>query len=203
MARGVRRARPDARVALLPIADGGDGLISVLRAAEGGELCAVSVHGPRGEKRRASYLWLAKSRTAVIEMARASGLALVPPANRRVMSATSRGTGELLRDAVRRGARVVVVGMGGAASNDGGAGLARALGARLLDEAGRELPDGAEALLRLDRVEDAAVRALLSGVKVLALSDVDNPLLGPRGSARVFGPQKAPPRPRSVCWRRP
>ncbi|MDX6770279.1 MAG: glycerate kinase [Elusimicrobiota bacterium] len=190
MARGVLRSRPRAKVELLPVSDGGDGLIEVLRGAEGGELVACPVHGPSGEKRRAAYLWQPKARTAVIEMARASGLALVAPAERRVMTATSRGTGDLVKDAVRRGARTVVVGMGGAASNDGGAGLARALGARLLDAAGRELPDGAEALLRLDRVEDKAVRALLAGVKVVALADVSNPLLGPRGSARTFGPQK-------------
>lgn len=190
MARGVRRARPHARVLLMPIADGGDGLIEVLRGREGGALLAAPVHGPLGEKRRASYLWLRGRRTAVIEMARASGLALVPPAERRPLAATSRGAGELIKDAVRRGAKTVVVGMGGAACSDGGAGMARALGARLLDAAGRELPDGAEPLRRLARVEDAAVRALLSGVKVLALSDVSNPLLGPRGSARVYGPQK-------------
>lgn len=190
MARGVRRARPGSKILLLPIADGGDGLIDVIRDAEGGALISAQVHGPLGEKRRASYLWLPKARTAVIEMARASGLALVPPAKRRPMAATSRGVGELMKDAVRRGARTLVVGMGGAASNDGGAGMARALGARLLDAAGNELPDGAEPLLRLARAEDGAARALLSGVKVLALSDVTNPLLGPRGSARVFGPQK-------------
>lgn len=190
MARGVRRVRPDAKIVLMPIADGGDGLIDVLRGAEGGALIPISVHGPSGEKRRASYLWLPKTKTAVIEMARASGLALVPPSKRRVMTATSRGTGDLIRDAVRRGARTIVVGMGGAACNDGGAGMARALGARLLDASGNELPDGAEPLLRLARVEDTAVRALLSGVKVLALSDVTNPLLGPRGSARTYGPQK-------------
>lgn len=190
MARGVRRARPGAKVVLMPIADGGDGLIDVLRDAEGGALVAVSVHGPLGEKRRASYLWLSKSRTAVVEMARASGLALVPPSKRRPLASTSRGTGELIKDAVRRGAKTIVVGMGGAACNDGGAGMARALGARLLDAEGNELPDGAEPLLRLARVEDAAVRALLSGVKVVALSDVTNPLLGPRGSAMTYGPQK-------------
>jgi glycerate kinase len=190
MARGVRRARPGAEVVLMPIADGGDGLIDVLRGAEGGALLSVSVHGPNGEKRRSSYLWLHNRRTAVIEMARASGLALVPERRRRPLSATSRGTGELIKDAVRRGARTIVVGMGGAACNDGGAGMARALGARLLDVAGRELPDGAEPLLRLARVEDAAARALLAGVNVIALSDVTNPLLGPRGSAPVYGPQK-------------
>lgn len=190
MARGVRRARPGARVVLRPIADGGDGLIECLRAFSGGRLVSVAVHGPNGERRRASYLWTPSSRTAVVEMARASGLALVAPAERRPLAATSRGTGELIGDAVRRGARTVIVGLGGSASHDGGAGMARALGARLLDASGRELPDGAKPLLRLRRVEARAVRALLSGVKVVALTDVTTPLLGPRGSAPVFGPQK-------------
>jgi glycerate 2-kinase len=190
MARGVLRARPDAKVVLMPIADGGDGLIDVIKGHGGGELAFVAVHGPLGEKRRASYLWDTRRRHAVIEMARASGLALVPEKKRRPLSATSRGTGELIKDAVRRGAKTIVVGMGCAACSDGGAGMARALGARLLDASGKELPDGAEPLRRLARVEDGAARALLAGVRVLALSDVTNPLLGPRGSAPVYGPQK-------------
>ncbi|UPT72985.1 MAG: glycerate kinase [Elusimicrobiota bacterium] len=190
MARGVRSALRGARVTAIPVADGGDGLIDALRAAQGGALVSAPAHGPLGERRRASYLWISGKRTAVIEMARASGLALVAPARRRVMAATTRGTGDLMRDAVRRGARTIIVGMGGSASNDGGAGMARALGARLLDCDGRELPDGAADLPRLCSVDARAVRTLLSGVKVIALSDVTNPLLGPKGSARVFGPQK-------------
>jgi glycerate 2-kinase len=114
MARGVLRARPDAKVVLMPIADGGDGLIDVIKGHGGGELAFVAVHGPLGEKRRASYLWDTRRRHAVIEMARASGLALVPEKKRRPLSATSRGTGELIKDAVRRGAKTIVVGMGGA-----------------------------------------------------------------------------------------
>jgi len=190
MARGVRAVYKKAKILTIPVADGGDGLIDALRAAMGGELVSAPAHGPLGEKRRASYLWIAGKKTAVIEMARASGLALVPPAKRRVMSSTTRGTGDLMRDAARRGARTIIVGMGGSASNDGGAGMARALGARLLDCEGRELPDGAADLPRLCSVDARAVKILLSGVKVIALSDVTNPLLGPKGSARVFGPQK-------------
>jgi len=190
MARGVRAVLKGAKIVTIPVADGGDGLIDALREALGGELVSASARGPLGEARRASYLWIPAKKTAVIEMARASGLALVPPAKRRVMAATTRGTGDLMRDAVRRGARTILVGMGGSASNDGGAGMARALGARLLDQEGRELPDGAGSLPRLAQIDARAVRVLLSGVKVIALSDVTNPLLGPRGSARVFGPQK-------------
>lgn len=190
MARGVRAVLKGAKVTAIPVADGGDGLIDALREALGGSLVSAAARGPLGDARHASYLWIPSRKTAVIEMARASGLALVPPARRRVMSATSRGTGDLMRDAVRRGARTIIVGMGGSATSDGGAGMARALGARLLDAEGRELPDGAEHLGRLAQIDARAVKTLLSGVKVIALSDVTNPLLGPKGSARVFGPQK-------------
>lgn len=190
MARGVHAAFKGARVTSIPIADGGDGLIDALRAALGGKFIWAAAHGPRSERRRVAYLWIGAKKLAVIEMARASGLALVPPEKRRPLAATSRGTGDLMRNAVRLGARTIIVGMGGAASSDGGAGMACALGARLLDVEGRELFDGAEALLRLARVETAVSRRLLSGVRVIALADVKNPLLGPKGSAAVFGPQK-------------
>lgn len=190
LARGVRSVFKDAEIVEIPVADGGDGLIDALKVSMGGAVVSAPARGPLGERRRASYLWIAPNKIAVIEMARASGLALVPAGKRRPMAATSRGTGDLIRDAVRRGARTVIVGMGGTASSDGGAGMARALGARLLDCDGRELPDGAADLSRLCSVDARAVRVLLSGVKVIALSDVTNPLLGPKGSARVFGPQK-------------
>lgn len=190
MARGVRRARPDAVVETLPIADGGDGLIDAVRAALGGRLVRASARGPLGERRRAAYLWIPRRRLAVVEMARASGLALAPPSRRDPLRASSAGTGDLIRDALRRGAGEVVVGLGGAASSDGGAGMARALGARLLDADGREIPDGAAGLLSLERADAGECRRRLSGVRVTALADVTNPLCGPRGSARVFGPQK-------------
>ncbi|MCM2303741.1 MAG: glycerate kinase [Elusimicrobia bacterium] len=190
LARGVRAVFKDAEIVSIPVADGGDGTIDALREAQGGTLVSAPARGPLGERRRASYLWIAAKKLAVIEMARASGLALVPPGRRRPMEATSRGTGDLIRDAVRRGARTIIVGMGGTASSDGGAGMARALGARLLDCDGRELPDGVVGLPRLCSIDARPARALLSGVKVIALSDVTNPLLGPKGSARVFGPQK-------------
>jgi glycerate kinase len=190
LARGARAALPGAATELLPLSDGGDGLVDAVGARLGGRAVSVAVRGPLGERRRASYLLVPSRRLAVIEMARASGLALVPPRRRRVLAATTYGVGQLVRDAVRRGAKTVLAGLGGSASNDGGAGLAQALGARLLDASGRELPPGAEALLRLDRADAGPARRLLAGVKVIGLTDVDNPLCGPRGSARVFGPQK-------------
>lgn len=173
----------------MPISDGGDGLIESLRDAWGGRLAGVWVAGPLGERRRARYLWAREGR-AVIEMARASGLALVPSGRRDALRATSFGTGQLIDAALGHGARTVIVGLGGSASNDGGAGMAQALGARLLDARGREIGRGAGALLGLAKVEAGALRSRLRGVRVLAVSDVTNPLLGPRGSAAVYGPQK-------------
>lgn len=184
MAKGVRTVLPKAKIRLLPIADGGDGLMEVLLRVHGGRKRYVRVTGPFGEKIKAHYGEL-KGRRAVVEMARASGMALT---NRRdPLNATSYGTGELIAAALRRGARTVLVGMGGAASNDGGAGMAQALGAKLLDSRERELGLGALPLLKLDRIIPGR---LPKGVSIKALSDVVNPLLGPQGSARIFGPQK-------------
>ncbi len=189
MKAGVLKALPSAEVALLPISDGGDGLIDALLAARGGGRVHVPVRGPLGEKRQAPYGRLADG-TAVIEMALASGLALVPKGKLDPMGATSFGTGQLVDAALRGGARAIVIGLGGSAASDGGAGMAQALGCRLLDKEGRELPAGVEALLALDRVDCGSLKRRLRGVKVIGLTDVINPLLGPSGSAAVYGPQK-------------
>jgi glycerate kinase len=190
MARGAKRAYPDAEVLLLPISDGGDGLIDALLTARGGRRIHVPVRGPLGEKRQAPYGRL-DPRTAVIEMALASGLALVPPEKRDALAATSFGTGQLVDAALRAGAKKLLVGLGGSATNDGGAGMAQALGYSLRDAAGRELAPGVAALLSLDKiVAPPQLKLRLAGVKVYAVTDVTNPLLGPEGSARVYGPQK-------------
>lgn len=128
--------------------------------------------------------------TAVIEMAAASGLPLVPPARRDPRMTTTYGTGELIRAALDAGARRILVGIGGSATNDGGAGMARALGARLLDANGRELPEGGAALAHLDRIEVSALDARLAGCEVVVASDVTNQLCGPEGASAVYGPQK-------------
>lgn len=185
MARGARSVFAKARVELMPISDGGDGIAEALLAAWGGRFVSVPVLGPLGERRRASFALTPKG--AVIEMARASGLALVPERRRDAMRATSFGTGQLIAAALKAGARRVLIGMGGSASNDGGAGMASALGARLLDRRGRPIPRGAAGLSALARIEKFARP---EGVEIVAISDVRNPLLGPRGSARVYGPQK-------------
>lgn len=187
--KGVHSVHPSAEIIELPISDGGDGLIDALLAASGGSRIDVTVRGPLGERRPASFGWLS-DKTAVIEMALASGLALVPKAERDPLRATSFGTGQLVDAALRKGARTIVIGLGGSASSDGGAGMAQALGCRLLDAKGRQLSAGAASLLSLARVDCGSLKSRLRGVKIVGLTDVRNPLTGPRGSAAVFGPQK-------------
>jgi glycerate 2-kinase len=182
---GLRRARPDVAVLELPVADGGDGTVDAAVAA-GFDRVRVRVTGPTGEPVTASYA--VRGDVAVVELAEASGLRSLPGGRSQPLTATSRGTGELIGDAVRRGVRRVVLGLGGSACTDGGTGMAAALGARLLDADGRELLPGGGALRDLDRIEAPA--AWPPGVTVVVASDVDSPLLGPDGAAHVFGPQK-------------
>ena len=190
MERGVRSVFPDASVARVPIADGGEGTVEALVAATGGRLESRRVTGPLGEPVEARWGVLGDGRTAVVEMAAASGLTLVPRERRNPRVTTTRGTGELVRAALDAGLRRVVVGLGGSATNDGGAGLARALGIRFLDDAGRDLPEGGAALARLARVDLAGRDARIAAAEVVVACDVDNPLTGPRGASAVYGPQK-------------
>jgi len=187
-ARGAKRALPAARFELLPVADGGDGLLEALRPVLGGRLVRTVVEGPLGDKVRAR--WLLAGRTAVIEMAEASGLRLLGGAVLRPLDASTRGVGQLIRAAAARGAREIIVGLGGSASNDGGAGCAEAFGFLLLDAAGRPVPSGARGLAALAEIRAGRAVRRLKGLKVTGLADVKNRLLGPLGSARVFGPQK-------------
>jgi len=188
IARGIRGS--GAQIKLLPIADGGDGLLEVLLAGCGGRKIVERVTGPNGKRVRSCFGLLADGKTAVVEMALASGMQLIPKKDLDVMQATTFGTGELIRAALRRGARKVLVGLGGSAANDAGAGMAQALGARFLDHRGRELPRGAAALERLQRIDRSQMPAGLRRVRFVGVSAVDNPLLGRRGSAPVYGPQK-------------
>jgi len=187
MARGARSARPDARITCLPLADGGEGTLDVLEAA-GGTVRRHWVTGPLGEPVRAGFL-LRRDRTAVVEMAQAAGLLLVPRARRDPVRATTFGVGELVAAALAARARRIVVTVGGSATVDAGAGLAEALGARLLDAGGRSIPPGGLGLLRLAHLDVTAVRRRLRGVSVLGATDVRSPLLGPRG-ARLYTAQK-------------
>ncbi|MCM2268393.1 MAG: glycerate kinase, partial [Elusimicrobiales bacterium] len=186
-ARGARRALPGASVSLLPVADGGDGLLEALRPALGGRFLRARVEGPGG--RPVGARWLLAGRTAVIEMAEASGLRLLA-GRLRPLDASTRGVGQLMAAAARRGAREIIVGLGGSASNDGGAGCAGAFGFLLLDARGRPVPPGARGLANLRVILPGAGAAAARALRVTGLADVRNRLCGPLGSARVFGPQK-------------
>jgi glycerate kinase len=188
--RGVREVLPDAEVIEIPVADGGEGTVEALVSARHGTYRSVSVEGPLGEPVWASYGLIDDGRTAVVELASASGFALVQQASRDVGKASTYGFGQLLEAARQAGAESVVAGIGGSATNDGGAGMAQALGYRLLDGAGRDLPHGGDALLRLDRIDGTGVDAAWRSVKVMVACDVTNPLLGPQGASYVYGPQK-------------
>lgn len=189
IARGWRQIFPQAQIVLRPMADGGEGTVEALLAAVGGERRECRVRGPLGAPVKAHWGWLGEA-TAVIEMAAASGLHWVPAAQRDARRACSYGTGELIRQALDGGARRIILGLGGSASNDGGAGLLRALGVRLLDAGGAELAPGGAALAALARLDLSGLDARLRQVRVEVAADVDNPLCGLRGASRVFGPQK-------------
>lgn len=189
IARGWLQVYADAEIVTKPMADGGEGTVAALLAATGGERRESPVRGPLGEAVNAHWGWL-QDDTAVIEMASASGLHLLTPAQRDARITSSFGTGELIRAALDAGARRIILGLGGSATNDGGSGLLRALGVRFLDAEGRELEEGGAALARLDRLDLEALDARLAQVQVEVAADVDNPLCGPRGASAVFGPQK-------------
>jgi len=190
IAQGCRVARPDAEVLELPLADGGEGTVSALVAATGGQFLTCRVTGPLGEPVEARYGLLGDGHTAVIEMAAASGLERVPPGRRDPRVTTTHGTGELVRDALEHGAQSLLLGIGGSATNDGGSGLAAALGVRFLNRDGHELPPGGLALADLASIDLTGLDPRLAGVDVRVACDVDNPLLGPRGASHVYGPQK-------------
>jgi glycerate kinase len=195
IAAGIRAVAPAAEITVMPVADGGEGTVRALVAATGGELRVAEVTGPLGEPVRAEYGLLGQSsalggRTAVIEMAAASGLPLVPPGQRDPLRATTYGTGELLRAALDAGCERILIGIGGSATNDGGAGMAQALGAHLLDATGRELPRGGAALAALARIDTRTLDPRLRDARVTVACDVSNPLCGPQGASAVYGPQK-------------
>jgi glycerate kinase len=189
IAAGARRALPDAEVVELGIADGGDGTAEVICRARGGAMREATAVDPLGRARVARYAWL-EDGTAVIDVATASGLALLQKDERDALTATSYGTGELLRAALVAGAKRVVLGVGGSATVDGGAGILQGLGARLLDRDGRELPRGGAALARLERIELSGLVEAARQVPIEIACDVDSCLLGEHGAARLFGPQK-------------
>jgi glycerate kinase len=189
IAAGVRRARPGAEVSELAIADGGDGTAEVLCRAGGGSFREQPACDALERPLHARFAWLPDG-TAVIDVATASGLARLASHELRPLAATSYGTGQLLRAALEAGARRIVLGVGGSASVDAGAGLLQALGVRLLDAEERELSRGGAALAQLARLDASGVVAAARSVPIDVACDVDSPLLGPEGAARLFGPQK-------------
>lgn len=188
--RGVKAALPEAETVLVPVADGGDGTLDALVEGSGGRVFRSVVTGPLGQPLEARWGVMGDGQTAVIEMALASGLALVPPQRRDPYITTTRGTGEIIAEALDRGFSRIVVGLGGSATNDGGAGMASALGARFLDAEGQTLPDGGAALARLVKIDVSQLNPKLAQTSIIGATDVTNPLCGPTGASAVYGPQK-------------
>ena len=190
IARGMRRALPDASFDLVPVADGGDGTAQTLVAALGGEMINRQVRGPHGKPVTAGYGRLSGGSVAVIELAQASGLALVAAGTNDPLTATTYGTGELIADAIDHGARRIILAIGGSATNDAGVGALSALGAVFKDANGQPLPPGGAALASLASIETTALHKRLTGVTIEIASDVRNPLCGQTGASAVYGPQK-------------
>ena len=185
---GILRADPAAEVLVRPLADGGEGTVEALVSGMGGRLRTVRVTGPLGEGVDCAYGVLGD--TAVIEMAGAAGLPLVPAEERDPLRTTTYGVGEVIADAIAQGCRRFLVGIGGSATNDGGAGMLQALGFGLLDAEGRDIPRGAQGLKKLARIETAGALPALAGCRFRIACDVTNPLCGEKGASAVFGPQK-------------
>jgi glycerate kinase len=187
---GFREVFPDADYFKLPLADGGEGTVAAMVAATGGRLIEVEVTGPLGEAVTACYGLTGDGQTAVVEMAAASGLALVAPHLRNPLKTTTRGSGELIKAALDAGASHLIVGVGGSATNDGGSGMLQALGVKLQGRDGREIGFGGGQLAGLERIDISGMDPRLQACRIEAACDVDNPLTGPQGASAVFGPQK-------------
>lgn len=190
MQRGIHRVNPHVRCVHVPMADGGEGTMQSLVDATGGQIHVIPVRGPLGQEVQASLGIMGDRKTAVLEMASASGIGLVPVADRNPMAATTYGTGQLIHAALEHGVEKILIGIGGSATNDGGAGALQALGGRLLDADGKELGPGGGELGKLARIDLANLDPRLRDVQVEVACDVTNPLCGPEGASRVFGPQK-------------
>jgi glycerate kinase len=188
--RGVLKVMPAAQVIKVPIADGGDGTLEAVVRGTKGRIYRTQALGPLGNRITTEYGITGDSKTAIIEMSRVSGLALVPASKRNPMCTTSYGTGELIGAALKRGVDSILLGIGGSATVDGGIGALQALGASFLDRRGRQVSFGGEGLLAIDRVQLDGLNTRLRHVRMLVACDVDNPLVGPKGAAAVFGPQK-------------
>jgi len=188
--QGVREIFPEAEIVKIPMADGGDGTVQCLVNATGGEILREKVTGPLGDEVWVSYGILGDKNTAIIEMAEASGLTLVPENKRNPLITTTYGTGQLIKVALDQGCRKMIIGIGGSATNDGGAGMVQALGVKLLDKDGEEIGFGGGELKNITKIGINYLDERLFNTEVLVASDVSNPLCGPKGASRIYGPQK-------------
>lgn len=188
--KGIKIHFPNAEISKVPMADGGEGTVQSLVDATGGEIIQARVTGPLGKEVEAFYGILGDGNTAVIEMAAASGLYHVPVDKRNPLITTTRGTGELILKALDHKVKHIIIGIGGSATNDGGTGMAKALGAKLLDANGAEIKEGGGSLDQLASIDLTNLDSRLAEVKVEVACDVDNPLTGETGASAVFGPQK-------------
>jgi glycerate 2-kinase len=190
MERGIKKVIPDAECVKVPMADGGEGTVQSLVDATDGQIIDTVVTGPDGKKVKAMFGLLGHGNTAVIEMASASGIHLIKKEDRNPLITTTYGTGELIKAALDREIKNILIGIGGSATNDGGAGMLQALGVKLLDGQGSELSFGGGELHKLRRIDLSGLDKRLKNVKVEVACDVTNPLIGPKGASHVFGPQK-------------
>lgn len=188
--KGIKNVFKNTEVVKVPMADGGEGTVQSLVYATNGKIINEIVTGPLGEKIEAFYGVLGDNKTAVIEMSAASGLPLVPPDKRNPMVTTTYGTGELIRKALDRGCRDFIIGIGGSATNDGGAGMAQALGVKLLDVNNMEIGFGGGELINIDKIDISNIDKRIFDSKFTVACDVDNPLCGPNGASYIYGPQK-------------
>ena len=188
--KGFREIFPDAEYVSVPVADGGEGTVDAMISATQGKKITTTVTGPLGEPVTACWGMSGDGKTAFIEMAEASGLALVPIENRNPLITTSHGTGELILRALDNGARNIIIGIGGSATNDGGAGMVQALGAKLRDAMGKEISRGGGSLMSLNNIDISNLDSRLAECVINVACDVTNPLIGDNGASRIFGPQK-------------
>lgn len=188
--QGIKNVFPKAEVIKVPMGDGGEGTVEALVTATNGKIMYQNVMGPLGTIVKSFWGILGDGETAVIEMAAASGLPLVPEEKKDPRITTTYGTGELIRAALEHGMKKIIVGIGGSATNDAGCGMMQALGGRFLDEAGQELPQGGAALIKLAAIDLSQLDVRLRDTEIIVACDVDNPLCGEKGASAVYGPQK-------------
>ena len=187
---GILAAKPDAEVIVKPLADGGEGTTDALIEGMNGERIDLTVTGPMHTPVDAYYGYLKDTNTAVMEMASAAGITLVPDSEKNPLLATSYGVGEMINDAIQRGCRNFIIGIGGSVTNDGGIGMLKALGVRFLDENGEDAGEGGQALAKVARIDVSGLNPLLKECHIQVACDVNNPLCGENGSTYVYGPQK-------------